>query len=269
MTTIKACLTGCTIRNEHLTTCETRNTKTNPCRGCLPRQAEYGNLCPWCWQRLHADTIDAANLVKHLRFIAEPDAAAKPPSDGRSHGDPAEADLIPDAINAADEIHSTLAAYAQLVIEEHPHGHVMRGPDLRGVWITQATIHTDEYGTYIQKATAAGIRDTEATTRLVKWLLPLLPWCAEQDWAGVMRSELASTISTTMARWPTAETRLVKVKDVLCPRCDRASLTYMPPAYFRQELVIACVNPECGRVFREDEYARLIGLLDDAERKIG
>ena len=269
MSKYQTCIYGCSIRGEHLTTCETRDAKIDSCRGCLPRQAEFGNLCPWCWQRLHADVIDAAALVKHLRFIAQPNAGSTPPGDGRSQGDPAETDVLSGAIDAADAVHATLASYAHLILEEHPHGRVMRGPDMRGVWITETTIRTGPYGTYVQKATVAGIRDAEATARLVRWLLPLLPWCSEQEWAGVMRSELADIVSTTMARWPTAETRLVRVKDTLCPRCDHASLTYMPPQYVRAELVIACSNPECGRVFHEVEYARLIGLLDDAERKIG
>lgn len=267
--TIRACLTGCAIRGEHKATCETRDAKIDACRGCLPRQAEFGNLCPWCWQRLHADVIDAAPLVRHLRFIAEPHASTKPPGDGRSQGDPAEAAILSAAVDAADGVHALLAAYAHLVIEEHPHGRVMAGPDERGVVITRQTLYIDGDGVYVQRATVWGIRDAEATARLVRWLLPFLPWCSEQEWAGVMRTELADMIATTMARWPTAETRLVKVRDTLCPRCDHASLTYMPPQVVRAELVIACSNPECGRIFREDEYARLIGLLDDAEKRVG
>lgn len=269
MSEYRTCLTDCTIRGQHQTTCEDRDLETDPCRGCLPRQAEFGNLCPWCWQRLHSDVIDAATLVRHLRYIAAPNAGSAPPGDGRSQGDPAEASILPGAIDAADGVHAALASYAHLILEEHPHGRVMRGPDMRGAWITQTTIHTDAYGTYVQKATVAGIRDAEATERLVKWMLPFLPWCADQQWAGVMRTELADIIATTKARYPTAETRLVKVTDTLCPRCDHASLTYMPPQKFRDELVIACTNPECGRIFHEVEYARLIGLLDNAERKIG
>jgi hypothetical protein len=282
----RTCLKGCTICGQHLTTCDGTCTGCKSpgvhlkdhhgkprckgaCPGCLPRQAEFGGLCPWCWQRLHADIIDAAPLVKHLRYLAQPTAGTTPPGDGRTQSDPAHGSILSAAVDAADAVHALLAAYAQIILEEHPHGRVMAGPDERGVVITKSTIHSDAYGTYVQKATVMGIRDAEATARLVKWLLPFLPWCAEQEWAGVMRTELADIISTTMARWPVAETRMVKVKDTLCPRCDRATLTYMPPQVLRAELVIACSNPDCARIFREDEYARLIGLLDDAERKVG
>ena len=267
MTTIKPCLTGCTIRGQHTPTCETRNHPTNPCRGCVPRQAEYGNLCPWCWQRLHADIIDTAPLVRYLR--ADPGTETPQPGTGRSATDPAYRSILSPAIDAADGLHSALAAYAQIILEDHPHGRVMVGPDQRGVVITQTTIHRDEYGVYVQKATVAGIRDAEATARLVKWLLPFLPWCSEQDWAGVMRTEISDLVATTKARWPIADTRTRRIGDILCPRCDRASLTYTPTSHYRGPFVVACTNPDCGRSFSEDEWERLISLLGLAGRRVG
>ena len=270
MTTAKACLSGCALRGQHLTTCETRDATTRPCKGCLPRPAEFGNLCPWCFQRLTADVIDAAPLVRHLRDMAEPDAGRKPAGDGRTHGDPAWGAILSAAVGAADEVHMTLAGYAHLILEEHPNGARMAGPDERGVWRTEECWRTDDTGTHLRPSVVVGIHeDPETTARLVKWLLPMLPWCSEQEWAGEMRREIGELIRTTMARWPMAETRLVKIGDTLCPRCNRASLTYMPPQYERAPLVIACSNPECARIFGEDEYDRLVGLLEIAEKRAG
>lgn len=256
MTTAKACIEGCSIRGQHQTTCETRDAKVDPCTGCLPRAAEFGNLCAFGWQRLNADVIDAAPLVRHLREMAEPDAGRKPAGDGRSMGDPAWGSILSAAIGSADEIHAQLASWALLILEEHPNGARMAGPDPRGAWLTL-------YGATV------GVCRAEATERMVHWLLPLLPWCSEQEWAGEMRRELSALIATTKARWPMVETRLVKISDTLCPRCNRASLTYMPPQYVCAPLVIACSNPECGRIFGEDEYARLVGLLEIAEKRAG
>jgi len=264
-----ACITGCTTRGRHLTTCETRDAEANRCRGCTPRDAEFGQLCAWDWQRLNADVIDAPELVRHLREMAQPTAGAKPPSDGRGHGDPAESSVLSGAVDAADGVHATLAAWAHIILEEHPDRLGMRGPDERGAVITQQTLRRNEDGVYVQKATVWGIRDAEATARLVKWLLPLLGWCAAQEWAGEMRREIGDVVRTTMARWPIAETRTRPLVDTLCPRCDHGSLVYTPPSAYRAPFVVACINPECGRIFTEDEWTRLVELLGIAERRVG
>jgi len=243
-----ACLSGCTQRGSHLTTCETKSAEIDPCTGCLPRAAEYGNLCPWCFQRLTSDVIDAAPLVRHLRFLAEPDAGRKPAGDGRSMGDPAWGSILSAAIGAADEIHANLASWALLILEEHPNGARMAGPDPRGAWLTL-------YGSTV------GVLDPEATARLVKWLLPMLPWCSEQEWAGEMRRELSSLIATTKARWPMEDTKTHGVAGVLCTSCGRASLVYTPTCGPRLPFHVACTHPECGRVYTEAEYDGAIGRL--------
>jgi hypothetical protein len=165
------------------------------------------------------------------------------------------------AVDAADEVHAALASWAHLVIEEHPNGRQMVGPDERGVCITTSTLHHDADGTYVTKATVWGIRDAESTARLVKWLLPWLPWCSEQDWAGEMRTELGSLLHTTRARWPEEDTRTRPVVGVLCTSCARSSLVYTPAPGERLPFRVACTHPECGRQYTEDEYDGVIGKL--------
>lgn len=46
MMTTKACVRGCSIRNQHRAECE------GDCNGCLPRRAEHGDLCWPCHFRL-------------------------------------------------------------------------------------------------------------------------------------------------------------------------------------------------------------------------
>lgn len=247
---MSACITGCMIRGQHETTCEDRDT----CAGCLPRPAEFGHLCAWDWQRLNGDVVDCPGLVEHLREIGEPDAHAAPPSDTTSYRDPSEGSILPAAWLAADEVHANLASWALLILEEHPNGQGMAGPDEVGAWHTR-------YGSTV------GVLTSRATEALVKWLLPLLPWCAEQEWAGEMRQELATLVATTKARWPIADTRSRHIPGTSCPRCQHLTLWYTPPVGFGLPFVVACENPECGRVFEEDEWTRLVALLERAGRR--
>jgi len=235
------CISGCTVRGDHRTTCETRDAKTDPCKGCLPRDAETGLLCAWCFQRLQSDVATAPALVAHLREIGEPHAQCAPPSDTRSYRDPAEGDMLPAAWGAADEIHADLASWALLILEEHPLGAGMVGPDEVGAWHTR-------YGTTV------GVITVRATERLCAWLRPLLPWCAAQEWAAEMRSELGSMIATTSARWPMQDSKARAVVGVRCARCGFESLDYTPTKGADLPFDVRCVNPECGRIYTESEW---------------
>jgi len=239
-----ACLSGCTSRGQHVTECDARDT----CRGCLPRAAEFGLLCPWCWQRLNGDIVDAPMIVAHLREIGEPFAQAAPPSDTASYHDPAEGSILPASWGAADELHADLASWALLILEEHPDGLNMVGPDEVGAWHTK-------YGAVV------GVRISEATTRLVRWLLPMLAWCAEREWAADMRKEIASLTATTLARWPMQDTRTRDVAGVRCVRCGEVSLTYTPTAGVRLPFKVACTSPECGRIYTEAEWDAVLAKM--------
>lgn len=261
----RTCASGCTIRGRHRTDCQDvcdckgapdnhRPGCDGTCSGCLPRAAEHGQLCAWCFQRLNSDVATAPALVRHLREVAEPHAGTQPLGDGGSARRHSERNLLSGAVDAADEVHAMLASWVHLILDEHPDGDRMTGPDQRGTWHTQ-------YGA------TAGIRHPDATARLVEWLLPWLPWCAEQEWAAEMRREIGDVVRTTLARWPMADDRTRHIPGIACPRCDQVALTYTPPAVERAPFVVACANPECGRVFSEDEWTRLVGLLAIAERR--
>lgn len=234
------CLSNCTIRNQHIPTCD------GECKGCLPRPAEHGNLCPWCWQRLNADVTDLPGLVKHLREVGEPHAQAAPPSDGRSSNDPAEGSVLNDAVGAADALHATLASWANVIIEEHPTH--LNGPDQRGAWVTST-------------GDVAGLKPgSEATRRLTRWITPHLDWAVHQDWAAEMRKELSSLIATTRARWPEADERTRPVSGAPCPRCQLITLAYTPPTHYGAAFVVSCTNPDCSCTFTEDQWDQYAGL---------
>ena len=259
------CAHGCTIRSQHTTTCTGTCNGCRPdaghyhdcdntCRGCLPRPAEYGHLCAWCWQRLHADLIDAPTLVAHLRDMAEPHGGARPLNDNPTRTDPAETAILSAAVDAADELHAQIAAWALLITEEHPAQ--LAGPDRHDWWTSHGRITAlDDGEPYVSRPRVVGIRRPrpDATQRLVTWLLPHLDWAARQDWIGDMRAELKDLISTTRARWPQTE-RPRHVTGVPCSRCDKLTLHYTPPAAFKHPFTVTCTNPDCGRVFTEDEW---------------
>jgi len=40
-----------------------------PCKGCLPRRAEYGLLCWSCWEKLEDALDEAVSMITHLRSV--------------------------------------------------------------------------------------------------------------------------------------------------------------------------------------------------------
>lgn len=260
------CDTGCTIRGEHTSSCtgHCAHARHETCCGCLPRPAEHGHLCAWCWQRLSSDVAAAPALVQHLREVGEPDAGRTPMSDDvHSPNDPAEADMLSAAIDAADEIHAILASWAMLILEEHPD--IDHGPDQTGWWQsrTHTKIDPDTGELYVSHRRPVGLRrdETRPTHNLVAWLTPHLPWCAEQPWASEMRTEIGSIIATTTARWPTTDYRTRPVPGVECARCGQQGLTYTPTTFYRAQFKVTCTNPECGRIYSEDEWDATIAKL--------
>lgn len=225
---VSECISGCRVKGQHAEECD-----GDTCHGCRPRPADTGNLCAWCWRLLCDDVATHPALIAHLRELGEPHAQNKPlTSDTFGRGDPAESSVLPSEWEYADEIQSTLASWAQVVTEEHPN-RPMRGPNA-------APWHGD----------------------VVAWITPHLEWAAGQEWAGEMARELRRDISTGRVRWPMPEdVEPPRSAGVACPRCDELSLTYTPPRAYRQPFIVACSNPECARVFSEDEWERFKALI--------
>jgi hypothetical protein len=58
-----ACIRGCAIARRHLTDCE--HPDDGQCRGCLPRQADFGALCIACHYRL----VRTLREIPHVWFL--------------------------------------------------------------------------------------------------------------------------------------------------------------------------------------------------------
>lgn len=254
------CVEGCTLRGRHLPACTDKN-----CPGCQPRPAEFGLTCPWTWQRLNADIVDTPALVRYLWAIGH--SGETTTTETKIHGgDPAEQSILHGALDALDGLHACLAAWARQILEEHPDRNRMTGPDERGTRITEwspaKTLDCDERAErYYTGPTVAGVRDPYATSRLVHWLLPLLPWCAQQEWVAVMRREIGDVVRTTAARYPVAE-RTRAIPGVTCPVCDRVSLIYDPATVERHSVQVNCSTVGCGVIFTEEEFRRLTRIVE-------
>lgn len=60
--TTQACIRGCSLYRQHLADCDDPQT----CTGCLPRRANYGNLCHTCHRRLELMLHDAPTVDRWL-----------------------------------------------------------------------------------------------------------------------------------------------------------------------------------------------------------
>lgn len=252
--TTTACARGCTIRDRHLAACP----DVIECPGCLPRLADYGLLCARDWQQLNGHIVEAASLVRHLRDeVADPDSAggSAPASSGpRVYRDPSEGSVLSPAIGAADELHATLAELAERIIDGHPSR--LHGPPEHGVWRSQQTLKHDPItgDPYVVRSQVIGIRDAAATEHLVAWLLPLLPWVAEQPWVVDVRNDLATIVQTTAHRWPLEPDTRGRHVSAPCPRCGHLSLHYSPATPARPTTVATCTHPDCAHTLTEDEW---------------
>lgn len=237
-----ACQSGCKSRGKHLGDCSDPE-----CWGCVPRQASFGVLCGWCWQKLQGSVVDVPAATAHLVSVAHsPLKSSSRVSSGT--GPPGSVVLWSPALDAADELVAALGSWADLIVAEHPAG--LRGPSQIGWrWSTRAARVVD--GEVIVRDEQRLGASQSAVDHLVKWMLPHMEWVSEQSWAPEMRLELSSMLATIWARWPREERPRWSV--VPCPSCS-GPLAYDPPSQFGLQGRTYCVSEECGQVWSESEW---------------
>lgn len=115
------CIRGCTIRDQHYATCDGSSVEYQGlCTGCAQVDAREGALiCERCYRRLRHHLEDAADVVAHLRSIADPTKAAvfdrvRVQSSSVELPAPVAADLI----DASNDITTTLNMWANHVAGE-------------------------------------------------------------------------------------------------------------------------------------------------------
>lgn len=117
------CIRGCTVRGEHFATCDRHGENykgDDPCTGCAQVDARDGVLiCERCYRRLRRHLEDAADIVGHLRSIADPTkAAAFDRIRVQSSSIEIPAPVAADLIDASNDITTTLNAWANHVAGE-------------------------------------------------------------------------------------------------------------------------------------------------------
>lgn len=218
------CIRGCRIRDHHTSTCE------GECRGCLPRPAEHGHLCQSCYNRAENALTELSVRVPWIetigRELGRHASATAPDQTGVHGGDPAEGSVLHAAYLQADAIRSDLTGWVHVVIDDRG---LQRGP----------------------------IPGQEPAY----WLLPHLPWIAGHEAVADFVDEMSRDLSQAMA-WPTPlDVEPAKHLDIPCPRCDNIALVYTPPRWEGLPFRVECTDPDCARVFSEDEWDRFKGLL--------
>jgi hypothetical protein len=226
------CIRGCTARDAHLAACERSGEKydgPNPCRGCAPVDAREGALiCERCYRRLRRHLEDAADIVGHLRSIADPTKAAvfdriRVQSSSIEIPAPVAADLI----DASNDITVTLNMWAN-----HVEGEERPGAGL------SAGAMADEAHAVVQLAADVILEYLDVLANDSHQI--------EALWEGVCTPngdapEVWSIADASM-RWPLEDEP--RWAEAACPNCDLMAVRVQPgrngrPTRYR------CTTSEC------------------------
>ena len=239
-----SCLSGCTIRGQHSTTCA-----VDPCTGCLPRPATPPRkVCDTCRSRLAGAIARTPALIDHLRSMIEPGAAGGEKQGKRGKSDAPPAPLNVSAMSAADDIVAMLAHWADWITSR------------RDLAASRGVLRGD----HGQAVGLPGLRQPDL--RVCALLAAHLDWALQQDEAGEMVGEITTLVHTTEARWPTDDTGAWS--QVRCPECGSKSVHVGPPGGKYMPRHIACRMDGCGRSWTEDEWDRYVTGLARAREKM-
>lgn len=220
---------GCVVRGQHIP--DPTSTHPDTCKGCRPRPTRTDlTVCGWHANRFEDAVASLPTLIAHLHEIGKPYAQTNPPSDTIGRSDPAWHTVLPGAWLTADELEHDLLSWVKATLDESPRQ--LSWPDRRP-W----------------------------RGNLAAWMLDHLPDTLALPFAGEIVTVIPEAVATARSRWPTTDdVEPVKSLSMTCPRCGLRSLTKTPPRWYRQSARIECTDPDCARVFTEDEYDGLVSI---------
>lgn len=220
---------GCVVRGKHIPDPTSAHPET--CKGCLPRPALDGlAVCRWHTNRFEDAVASLPGLIAHLHEIGKPYAQTNPPGDTIGRSDPAWQTVLPAEWLTADELEADLFGWVKATLEESPR---------RLSWPDRRPWRGD----------------------LAAWMLDHQRDALAMPFAGEMVTVIPEAVATARHRWPTADdVEPVEALSMTCPRCGLRSLTKTPPRWYRQSARIECTDPDCARVFTEDEYDGLVSI---------
>jgi len=187
-------------------------------------------VCRWHANRFRDAVESIPEFLAHLREIGKPFAEASPPADMLVPGAPEERSQLPAAWLAADEISNELLGWVRATVEESPR---------RLTWPNHLPWRGD----------------------LAAWMIDHLRNALGLPFAGEMVHEFCEMVDTARHRWPTADDTLPVVKlPTPCPSCGMTALIRKPPRYAQDPRRIECTDPNCSRIYTENEYDALLEI---------
>lgn len=228
----RPCIRGCTQKGEHFAACASYGKDDGDCRGCVPVAARDGALiCERCYRRLRRHLEDAADLVGHLRSMADPMKAAVYDKVMVSASKPeAPAPVAADLVDAADHIVRTLRAWALFV--QFGEGHPWRAQGLEaGIDAESAFEDANGCAEVILEELDRLANDSHQIPALCEGVL---------DMHG--REPAYWTIADALARYPLNDRPRWAMAP--CPSCDLKTVRVIPPRRRGQSFRYLC--RECG-----------------------
>ena len=216
------CVRDCTRPRRHLTDCPDRDA----CPGCLPRDAEHGDLCWPCHRRLELMLADFPAVAVWLGGNKAGGSSSAARQDwqrpGGEDGAPVPVDL--DVLDVSEEIRASLAGWVETLVEKTS----LVGPEGSSVPVDAAYLRT--HLTAVE--------------------------CS--DFVAVMWSELAWLTSRAhaLAPWRPEVRRLTGVP---CPECLAAALVI-----FGGDVDVTC--QACRAMIPEDRYGLWVKIGADEVR---
>lgn len=226
------CVRGCTVRGEHFATCDRHGDNykgDNPCAGCAQVDARDGVLiCERCYRRLRRHLEDAADIVGHLRSIADPTkAAAYDRVRVQSSSIDIPAPVAADLIDASNDITTTLNMWAN-----HAAGEDRPGAGLPAGAMADAAHDVVQLAVdVILDELDRLANDSHQVDALCDGVM-LVHWDAPDVW----------TVADAAVRWPLDDSP--RWAQAACPVCDLMAVRIQPgrngrPSRYR------CTTADC------------------------
>lgn len=219
----------CTIRGQHLSTCDGQNNRGGECTGCLPRPAEVGILCRNCNDKYTAALSMAVDLITHLRSIERGPQSI----DGVRSGalvQPSYPASWQEADNLWRHLAGIIVASAMDRGEDDPAFPYWTAP---GVGFSFSA-SLDRVAEAVRWAVAElSVKHTDVVSRTG----------GAEAAVGFYRA-----VQTALARFPLEE-KSRPVKYIKCRNCQQKTLRWLPPLEYMDAIVIQCQNLTCGEYY--------------------
>jgi hypothetical protein len=217
-------LRSCTIRGEHLTSCQ-----NDACTGCLPRPAEHGLLCYSCAAKFDEALALSVDLISHCRSI---ESGPRDTSGVRTA--PGSRVILPASWMQADTLYRQLAAVA-----------VAYSVDW-GVEEPEWDITASHHNGFHPEAPIEAV--WWVTDLLVRYVTTAVDQLRTKHHGAEQAVRYVDAVQTALHAFP-LEQKPRRIRHVRCRVCGHESLRWKPPLEHLDPIVIQCSNLACGALW--------------------